>query len=122
MNTDMTPDGHSVSSSESPTSYENYNPALDETIGQYIGSFDPFEDDSVTQVEFSSNNTHYSDIDKPIESNVVTSTSSFGSLNPKQDDDLMDSFSLILQESEMSKKSDKELVADRAEWDLQGIS
>ena len=34
----------------------------------------------------------------------------------------MDSFSMILQESDTSEKSDKELVADRAEWDLQGIS
>ena len=112
MNMDTMPDAYSVSSTESPTSYENYNPALDETIGQYDGTFDPFEDDSNPQVEFSSGDAHYSDKDKPVGSNIVTSTSSLESLDPKQDDDLMDSFSLILQESDTSEKSDKELVAE----------
>lgn len=97
MNTDTTPDGHSVSSSESPNSFENYSPALDETIGQYDGTFDPFEDDSNTQVEFSSTNIHCSDMDIPIESKAFMSSSSLGLQDPYQDDDLMDSFSLILQ-------------------------
>ena len=88
------------------------------TIGQYDGTFDPFEDDSDTQVEFSSHTIHRSEMDRPIRSNIVTSSSSLDSSDPHQDDDLMDSFLLILQESETSKKSDKELVADQVVWEL----
>ena len=45
INTDTTPDGHSVTSSESPHSSDDYNPLLDETIGQFDGTFNLLEDE-----------------------------------------------------------------------------
>ena len=115
--TDTTPDGGSVSSAESPYT-DNYNPILNETIGQYDGAFDLIEDDLQSISSFEEEYHSVSDSD---ESSLVSSTSSLNS-KLEEDNDLMDSFSMILQESDTSEKSDKELVADRAEWDLQGIS
>ena len=108
--TDTTPDGGSVSSIESPYT-DTYNPILNETIGQYDGAFDLVEDD-LQSVSSALNSD---------DSSLVSSTTSLNS-ELEEDNDLMDSFSMILQESDTSEKSDKELVADRAEWDLQGIS
>ena len=117
--TDTTPDGDSVSSAESPYT-ERYNPILDETIGQYDGTFDLIEDEIDAQSTVSSDDENHLEIG-PDESSSISDISS---LSPtiEEDNDLMNSFSMILQESETSTKTDKELVADRAEWDLQGIS
>ena len=116
--TDTTPDGASVSSVESPCT-DNYNPVLSSyNIGQYDGAFDLLEDDLQSE---SSLEEQYHSVSDSDASSLVSGTSSLNS-KLEEDNDLMDSFSMILQESDTSEKSDKELVADRAEWDLQGIS
>ena len=117
------PDRHSVSSSESSNSLDNYNPILDETIGQFDGAFDLLEDELDTQSGSSNKNSScHLEKNTPTDSKTPDNSSSLKSEDSCHNDDLMDSFSLILQESETSKKSDRELVADQAVWELQRIS
>ena len=122
INTDTIPDEYSVSSSESPHSSDNYNPMLDETIGQFYGNFDLLEEESDT-LSHSSNisNSYNSASDTPADIDTLENSPS---LSQQKDsyhtDDLMYSFSLIVQEvSDTSKKSNKELAADQAVWELQ---
>ena len=61
--TDTTPDGDSVSSAESPYT-DNYNPILNETIGQYDGAFDLVEDDSQSISSFEEEYHSVSDSDE----------------------------------------------------------
>ena len=125
INTDTTPDGHSVTSSESPHSSDDYNPLLDETIGQFDGNFDLLEEELETQSHSSNSNDSYkSASDTPADkSTLENSSSSSQQKDSYHTDNLMDSFSLIVQEvSDTSEKSNKELVADQAVWELRGIN
>ena len=69
-----------------------------------------------------SSSSHQLKKDTPADLKIFTNFSSLSSQDSCHNDDLMDSFSLILKESQTSEKSDRELVPDQAAWQLRGIS
>ena len=126
IGTDTTPERHSLTSSEKHNTSVEGNSILNKTIAQYDGIID-FSDsepefgensDPCLPMVYSSENSDHEDHE-----NIKDLPTELLEEDKKISGSLMESYhDIIHQLSDSDEKSDRELVADRAVWELRGFS
>ena len=126
IGTDTTPERHSLTSSEKHNTSVEGNSILNKTIAQYDGTVD-FSD---SESEFDVNSDPCLPVVSSSEDSDIEDRANIANLQTEslEEDNkisggLMESYhDIIHQLSDSDEKSDRELVADQAVWELRGFS